>query len=113
MAVTMLIGNKTIISLSPFAMGNSIASVIANEFTEATYDLYLSALVELGLVLLLVSMVINSLARLLIWRGTRPGKGVRLFGPGGSFLNRRVPATVDQRPSPYLGMQRAGHTGRP
>ena len=49
MAVTMLIGNRPDISLSPFAMGNSIASVIANEFTEATYDLYLSALVELGL----------------------------------------------------------------
>src|SRR5262249_50442464 len=45
---------------------NSIASVIANEFTEATYDLYLSALVELGLVLLLVSVVVNALARLLI-----------------------------------------------
>ncbi len=74
MAVTMLIGNKTVISLSPFAMGNSIASVIANEFTEATYDLYLSALVELGLLLLLVSVVINSLARVLIWRVTRPGK---------------------------------------
>ena len=72
MAVTMLIGNKTIISLSPFAMGNSIASVIANEFTEAGYDLYLSALVELGLVLLLVSVVVNALARLLIWRVSRP-----------------------------------------
>ena len=52
MAVTMLIGNRPEISFSPFAMGNSIPSVIANEFTEATYDLYLSALVELALVLL-------------------------------------------------------------
>ncbi|MCC7085051.1 MAG: phosphate ABC transporter permease subunit PstC [Pirellulales bacterium] len=68
MAVTMLIGNRSIIDLSPFALGNSIASVIANEFTEATYDLYLSALVELGLVLLLVSVVVNSLARVLIGR---------------------------------------------
>jgi len=80
MAVTMLIGNKTLISLSPLAMGNSIASVIANEFTEATYDLYLSALVELGLVLLLVSVVINALARVLIWRVSRPGG--RLQRPG-------------------------------
>jgi phosphate transport system permease protein len=72
MAVTMLIGNKTTISLSPFVMGNSIASVIANEFQEATYDLYLSALVQLGLVLLLVSVVVNSLARLLIWQVSRP-----------------------------------------
>jgi phosphate transport system permease protein len=68
MAVTMLIGNRPEISLSPFAMGDSIASAIANQFTEATYDLYLSALVELGLVLLLVNIVVNTLARLLIWR---------------------------------------------
>ncbi|MGC1717381.1 MAG: phosphate ABC transporter permease subunit PstC [Isosphaeraceae bacterium] len=79
MAVTMLIGNRPDISLSPFAMGNSIASVIANEFTEATYDLYLSALVELGLVLLLVSMAMNSLARLLIWRVSGGGSGRSLF----------------------------------
>jgi phosphate transport system permease protein len=75
MAVTMLIGNRTRVSLSPFAMGNSIPSVIANEFTEATYDLYLSALVELGLLLLLFSAVVNSLARLLIWRVSRPRPG--------------------------------------
>lgn len=71
MAVTMLIGNRSYVpwplwNWTPFDLGNSIASVIANEFTEATYDLYLSALAELGLVLLLVSVVVNSLARLLI-----------------------------------------------
>jgi phosphate transport system permease protein len=74
MAVTMLIGNRPEISLSPFAMGDSIASAIANQFTEATYDLYLSALVELGLVLLLVNIVVNALARVLIWRVSRVGK---------------------------------------
>ncbi len=68
MAVTMLIGNRTNISLNPLGTGNSIASVIANEFTEATYDLYLSALVELGLVLLLVSVVVNSIARMMVAR---------------------------------------------
>ena len=68
MAVTMLIGNRPDIKLSLFAKGNSIASVIANEFTEATYDLYLSALVELGLVLMLVSIGMNALARVLIWQ---------------------------------------------
>ncbi len=68
MAVTMLIGNRPDIILSPFAMGNSIASVIANEFTEATYDLYLSALSELALLLLVVSVVVNSIARILIRR---------------------------------------------
>ena len=84
MAVTMLIGNRMEISLSPFALGNSIPSAIANEFTEATYDLYLSALVELGLVLLLVSVVVNSLARLLIWRMTHR------VGRATSFLTERL-----------------------
>jgi phosphate transport system permease protein len=74
MAVTMLIGNRNEISFSPFAQGNSIASVIANEFTEASYDLYLSALTELGLVLMLVTAVVNSFARLLIWRVSRVGR---------------------------------------
>jgi phosphate transport system permease protein len=66
MAVTMVIGNAPRISASLFAPGYSIAAVIANEFTEATGDLYLSALIELGLVLFAVTFVINGLARLLI-----------------------------------------------
>jgi phosphate transport system permease protein len=48
-----------------------MASVIANEFTEATFDLYLNALIEVGLVLFAMTMVINLLARLLLWRMTR------------------------------------------
>jgi phosphate transport system permease protein len=71
MAVTMLIGNRSEISYSIFSKGNSIPSVIANEFTEATYDLYLSALVELGLVLLLVSVAFSALGRVFIWRLNR------------------------------------------
>ena len=67
MAVTMVIGNRSDISLSLFAPGNTMASVIANEFNEATYSLYVQALVEVGLVLLIVTMVINILARLLVW----------------------------------------------
>ena len=74
MAVTMLIGNVPEISLSLFAKGDSIPSVIANQFTAATYDLYVSALVELALLLLMVSMAVNSAARLLIWRMGQPGK---------------------------------------
>src|SRR5207253_11471287 len=66
MAVTMLIGNKPEIHFAPFAMGDSIPSVIANQFTEATYDLYLSALVELALVLLLVGIALKSFACLLV-----------------------------------------------
>ncbi len=66
MAVTMVIGNTPKIAVSLLAPGYSIASVIANEFTEATGDLYLSALVELGLVLFALTIVINGAARLLI-----------------------------------------------
>jgi phosphate transport system permease protein len=68
MAVTMVIGNRADVSLSFFAPASTMASVIANEFTEATYDLYVHALVEIGLVLLLVTVVVNILARLLVWR---------------------------------------------
>ncbi len=66
MAVTMLIGNTETVRWSPFALGDSIASRIANQFTEATYELFRSALMELGLVLLLLTLLINALARLLI-----------------------------------------------
>ncbi len=66
MAVTMVIGNDPRIQASLLAPGYSIAAVIANEFTEATADIHLSALVELGLVLFLLTIVINGLARLLI-----------------------------------------------
>jgi phosphate transport system permease protein len=80
MAVTMLIGNYRGISLNPLSKGNSIPSIIANEFTEATYDLYLSALVELGLVLLLVSVTFSAVGRLLIWRIGRPAGGWSVLG---------------------------------
>jgi phosphate transport system permease protein len=66
MAVTMVIGNDPKIHASLLAPGYSIAAVIANEFTEATADLHLSALVELGLVLFLLTILINGLARILI-----------------------------------------------
>ncbi|MGB8889128.1 MAG: phosphate ABC transporter permease subunit PstC [Candidatus Korobacteraceae bacterium] len=67
MAVTMIIGNTPQIAKSLFAPGYTMASVIANEFSEATGDLYLSALVEIGLALFLVTLVVNALARLLVW----------------------------------------------
>ena len=73
MAVTMVIGNDPTIRSSFLAPGYSIAAVIANEFTEATTDLHLSALVELGLVLFLITVVINGLARLLILATSRKG----------------------------------------
>jgi phosphate transport system permease protein len=67
MAVTMVIGNRAEISASLFAPGYTMASMIANEFTEATSDLYLSALVEVGLLLFIVTVIVNALARLLVW----------------------------------------------
>src|SRR6059058_2482882 len=71
MAVTMVIGNRPEISASLFQPSYTLASVIANEFTEATADIYLSSLVELGLILFLVTFVVNAFARLLVWRVTR------------------------------------------
>jgi len=73
MAVTMVIGNDPKISASLFAPGYTIASVIANEFSEATADVYLHALVELGLVLFLLTFILNGLARLLILATTQRG----------------------------------------
>lgn len=66
MAVTMVIGNVPAISTSVLAPGYTIAAVIANEFTEATGDLYIHALIELALVLFAVTMIINALARVLM-----------------------------------------------
>ncbi len=73
MAVTMVIGNDPKIVTSLFAPGYTIAAVIANEFTEATGDLYLSALIELGLVLFLMTFILNGLARLLMIATERGG----------------------------------------
>ncbi|MGI8552501.1 MAG: phosphate ABC transporter permease subunit PstC, partial [Dehalococcoidia bacterium] len=74
-AVTMVIGARPQITHQLFALGYTIAAVIANEFTEATYQLYLSALFELGLILLGISMILNVAARLLVWRITRGAGG--------------------------------------
>jgi len=67
MAVTMVIGNRPEVAKSLFAPGYTMASVIANEFSEATGDMYLSALVEIGLALFIVTLIVNALARLLVW----------------------------------------------
>lgn len=78
MAVTMVIGNTPTISASLFSPGYSIAAVIANEFTEATGDLYLQSLIELGLVLFLLTFLLNGLARLLILVTSKRGSGMAL-----------------------------------
>jgi phosphate transport system permease protein len=71
MAVTMVIGNRPEIAKSLFAPGYTMASVLANEFSEASGDTYLSALVEIGLALFLVTIVVNAMARLMVWSVTR------------------------------------------
>jgi phosphate transport system permease protein len=71
MAVTMVIGNRPEIAKSLLAPGYTMASVIANEFAEATDDLYLSALMEIGLALFIVTIIVNILAGLMVWTVTR------------------------------------------
>ena len=71
MAVTMVIGNSPEIQHSLLANGSSMASVIANEFAEASGDLHRSALIEIGLALFIVTIVVNALARILVWVVTR------------------------------------------
>ncbi len=71
MAVTMVIGNRPEIVKNLLAPGYSMASVIANEFSEASDDLYLSALIEIGLALFIVTIIVNALARVLVWAVTR------------------------------------------
>ena len=74
MAVTMVIGNRHEISASLFAPGYTMASLIANEFSEATTDLHLSALMAVGFVLLIVTLIVNAIARWLVWRVGREGR---------------------------------------
>jgi phosphate transport system permease protein len=77
MAVTMVIGNNPQVALSLFAPQHTMAAVIANEFTEAADALYLNALVEIGLVLFVITVAINALSRMLIWRVGRVGRKTR------------------------------------
>jgi phosphate transport system permease protein len=79
MAVTMVIGNRPEIAKSLFAPGYTMASVIANEFSEATGDTYLSALVEVGLALFILTIIVNILAQILVWTVTR-GQPARVNG---------------------------------
>jgi len=74
MAVTMVIGNNPQISLSLLAPQYTMAAVLANEFTEAADELYLDALIEVGLVLFIITLLVNAGSRLLIWRMNQPAK---------------------------------------
>lgn len=77
MAVTMVIGKGYNITASLFQPASTAASTLASEFNEATYDLYISALVELALILMAMSVLVNVLARLLVWRIARSPGTVR------------------------------------
>lgn len=79
MAVTMVIGNRPEIAKSLFAPGYTMASVIANEFSEATDNLYLSAIIEIGLALFIVTLIVNAIALALVWATTR-GMPARAHG---------------------------------
>jgi phosphate transport system permease protein len=74
MAVTMVIGNNPQVSVSLYAPQYTMAAVLANEFSEAASDLYLRALIEIGLVLFVITLVVNALSRLLIWVMARSGR---------------------------------------
>ncbi|HET7538793.1 MAG TPA: phosphate ABC transporter permease subunit PstC [Polyangiaceae bacterium] len=78
MAITMVIGNRSEISASLFAPSYTMASVIANEFSEATGSLYLSALAEIGFLLFVVTVLLNIVARVLVWRVGKVSIGGRL-----------------------------------
>jgi len=111
MAVTMLIGNSPKIDFSLFALGDSIASVIANQLQNTSKELHRSALVELGLVLLLVSIIVNCLARLLIWRVGRVGERRPLWALLPRFRKRKVlpvsTSTVPTRWTALAGNQKS------
>jgi phosphate transport system permease protein len=77
MAVTMVIGNRHELATSLFAPGYTIASLIANEFAEASGDLHLSALMAVGFVLLMITFVVNGIARWLVWQTASQAKGKR------------------------------------
>jgi phosphate transport system permease protein len=101
MAVAMVIGNRAEVTRSIFDLGATIPSVIANELPTASRDLHKSAMVQLGLALFLVTVVINCLARLLLWRVGRPGThSLSLFRrtprAGMAALNGQPPATVER-----------------
>jgi len=75
MAVTMVIGNRAQISASLFAPGYTMASLIANEFSEASGDLHLSALMAVGFVLFVITIIVNAVARWLVWSVSRGAEG--------------------------------------
>jgi phosphate transport system permease protein len=77
MAVTMVIGNRAEVSWSLFDPGHTMASVLANEFAEASSEIYVSALIEIALLLFIMTIILNSIARLIVWSVTKKYKTAR------------------------------------
>jgi phosphate transport system permease protein len=75
MAVTMLVGNRPEISASLFAPGYTMASLLANEFSEASNDEHLSALMAVAFVLFVITLIVNGIARWLVWQVSRNPSG--------------------------------------
>lgn len=75
MAVTMVIGNRADISASLFSPAQSMASLIANEYAEASTDIHMASITAIGFGLLIVSLIINSIARVIVWNVDRQYKG--------------------------------------
>ena len=71
MAVTMVIGNSADISISVLNPAHTMASVLANEFAEATSQLYVSSLIEIALLLFVMTLILNAIARGIVWRITK------------------------------------------
>jgi len=80
-AVTMVIGNNPQVSTSLFAPQYTMAAVLANEFTEAADELYLHALIEIGLVLFIITLIVNGMSRVLIWSMGRSAKALPVTSP--------------------------------
>jgi phosphate transport system permease protein len=78
MAVTMVIGNRADISWSLFDPGHTMASVLANEFAEASSEIYVSALIEIALLLFIITIILNSIARLVVWSVTKKYKTAKV-----------------------------------
>ena len=77
MAVTMVIGNRHELAASLFAPGYTIASLIANEFAEASSEMHLSALMAVGFVLFVITLLVNAAARWLVWQTASPARGAK------------------------------------
>jgi phosphate transport system permease protein len=106
MAVTMVIGNNLDLSASLLHPGYTLASIIANEFTEATYDLYLNALIEIGLILFVLTLLVNVLARLLIRRVTTQRNGEANTSPSSA---KSVPE-IEENSTLSTGVSNQLHT---